>query len=182
MITTNNTNYSDKEQKLIFMIENEMKENKNWAENIYEDDDDPHSEMLIKYMIQGVEESCSHYLNIVLTNAPEHKLKVLGGYLLSGVLIEYLTYDHESYADNLLKRFPNILENNSFLKGFVYKVNQCKNYKALYNMEQNYDTDLKKCKLYITDESKEMFEKYDLFKHLNGKLINKEIYIKKTKL
>lgn len=161
---------SPKEQKMVDMINQEIETNKNWAENIYEDDDDPHSEMLIKYVMWGIDENFSYYLNHVITQAPEHKLNVLGSFLLSGVMASYLGDSEEQYTTTLLGKFPSLLEKKDFWKGFCYRIHKTQNFSVLFEMEKNFDYELTHCKKYVNEEHKGIFEKYDLYKKLNGKL------------
>lgn len=175
-------NYSEKENKLICMIERIIKTNAQWAENIYEDDDDPHSEMLIKYVLWGINDSCSHYLDLVLTQAPEHKLKVLNNLVLSNVFICHLSNDENQYIVNLFGRFPDLLEKESFWNNFCYNIYQNQNYQALIAVESLYDKDLILCKKYSQQKYHSIFEKFDLFKQLNEDLNPKELKVKPSKI
>lgn len=163
---------SIKEQELITIINYDIEKSPHWAENLYEDND-PHSEMLVKYVMWGVNDSCAHYLNIVITQAPEHKLNVLGGYLLSGVVMSYLIEENYDYLNTLFIRFPNLLEKNEFWKGLSYKIYDNQNFKALFNVEKLFDSELKKCKEHTKEEHQSLFNNYNLYQKLNNKLQNK---------
>lgn len=176
------TMLSSKEQKLVDMINREIQNNPNWAENIYEDDDDPHSEMLIKYVMWGLDENFSYYLNHVITQAPEHKLNVLGSFLLSGVMAAYLNNNEDEYTITLLKKFPDLLEKKDFWRGFCYRIHTSQNFSALFEMENKFDLGLQKCREHVSKEHKSIFEKYDLYKKLNGKLPEKNTIIKQHKI
>lgn len=176
------THLSLKEQKLVAIIDREKQSNPNWAENIYEDDDDPHSEMLIKYIMWGVDENFSYYLNHVITEAPEHKLNVLNSFLLSGVVASYLNEPDNHYLDTLLDKFPDLLTKKDFWRGFCYRIHKSQNFSVLFEMENKFDPDLKNCRENVSHEHESVFEKYDLYKKLNGKLPQKNTIFKQHKI
>lgn len=175
------THLSAKEQKFVDMIDREKNSNPNWAENIYEDDD-PHSEMLIKYIMWGIDENFPHYLNHVITEAPEHKLNVLGSFLLSGVVATYLNEPDNDYLTTLFNKFPDLLEKKDFWYGFCYRVHKSQNFSILLEMENKFDPELEKCRTHVSEEHKSIFEKYDFYKKLNGKFPEKNNSVKQHKI